>query len=266
MALTTCSAFMAAAVAPLLRAETDPWPSIKSEVFGDRRIENGSGVVTLYAPDNAEDAALVPVSIRFSAGQANDIKALYLVVDRNPAPVAATIRFGDGFAAKTEIGERLFETRVRVDSFAKVRAIAETKDGKLLMAAKFVAGAGGCSSTGGKDPDEAIASLGAVKVRTLADANRGTEWRESIVMIRHPNFTGMQMNPKTGTYTPARFVDDIEVTAGGSLVFKVEGGISISENPHFKFNHGPTPGELIEVRARDTEGATFSGRSQPSGS
>lgn len=263
-----CPALLALACsATVVRAaEPDVWLGIQKDVFGDRAIEDGSGIVTLYAPENAEDAALVPVSIRFSASRANDIKALHLVVDRNPAPVAATVRFGDGFTASAELGERLFETRVRVDSFAKVRAIAETKDGKLFMAARFVAGAGGCSSTGGKDPEEALAGMGAIRIKTLADANRGANWRESVVMIKHPNFTGMQMNPKSGGYTPARFVDDIEVTSGGQLMFKVQGGISISENPHFRFNHGPVPGETIEVRARDTEGASFTGRSQPSGS
>lgn len=254
-----------AAVSPA-KSEEDPWPSLKEDVFGNREVIDSDGLVTLYAPETAEDAAIVPVSIRFAPGQANDVKALYLVIDRNPAPVAATIRFGKAFAASAAIGERMFETRLRVDTFAKMRAIAETKDGKLHMASKFVHGSGGCSGTGAKDPEEAIAQLGAVKVIQRLNAIRGETWREGVVMIRHPNFTGMQLNPKTRTYTPLRIVDHVEVTTGGSLLFRVEGGISISENPNFRFNYESSTSDAIEVRATDTEGVRMLGRSGAPGS
>ena len=39
-------------------------------------------------------------------------------------------------------------------------------------------------------------------------------------MIRHPNFTGMQMDQLTREYTPAKFVQEIEVKRGGELVFQ----------------------------------------------
>ncbi len=246
--------------------ESDPWPSLKTDIFGDREILEEDGLITVYTPQIAENASVVPVSIRFPPARGSDLKTLYLIVDRNPAPVAATIRFGEAFAASRELGERLFETRVRVDMFAYLRIVAETKDGKLHMTKKFIQGSGGCSGVGPQDPAEAIAQLGAVKVERRTSKARGDAWREGVVMIRHPNFTGMQLNPKTRAYTPLRIVDNIEVKTGDALLFRVEGGISIAENPHFRFNYETVANDQIEVRASDTEGVSMFGRSISPGS
>lgn len=91
-------------------------------------------------------------------------------------------------------------------------------------------------------------------------------WREAQVMIRHPNFTGLQLDPVSRGYVPARFVNDLEVRSGGQLLFRMEGGISISENPHLRFSYGAEPADAIEVSGRDTEGVAFSARSGDRGS
>jgi sulfur-oxidizing protein SoxY len=247
-------------------AGEDPWPDIRDGVFAGRAIAENDGALALYAPEQAEDAALVPLAIHLPPQIANTAKSLTLIIDRNPAPVAATFRFGDGFAAPAEIGERKLMTRVRVDSFSKVRAILETSDGKLHMVSKFVRGAGGCSAPASKDAQAALATLGKVQVKSLSDAAHGDGWREGIVMIRHPNFTGMQMDIDTRGYTPARYVDVIEVTRGGALVWRMEGGISISENPNIRFTYDGKSGDPLDVRATDTDGTKFAGKSTPSGS
>jgi sulfur-oxidizing protein SoxY len=100
----------------------------------------------------------------------------------------------------------------------------------------------------------------------MTDAVRGAGWREAQVMIRHPNFTGLQMDPISRGYVPARFVNDLEVRSAGAVVFRMEGGISISENPHIRFTYAAAPGDLIEIDAKDTLGTPISGRSAPSGS
>ena len=252
------------AVAPA-RAGDDPWPDIKAGVFEGRDIAE-DGVFALYAPAQAEDAAIVPIAIHMPTTVANTAKTLTLIIDRNPAPVAATFRFGDAFKASADVGERKILTRVRVDSFSKVRAVLETADGKLHMAEKFVMGAGGCSAPASKDADEAMANLGKMQVKTLGDRSHGEHWREAIVMIRHPNFTGMQMDLESRGYTPARYIDVLEVTRGGSLLLRMEGGISISEDPNIRFNYDGAGGDALEVRATDTEGAKFAGKSLASGS
>ncbi len=243
------------------QAEEDLWPGLREEVFGAREIVENDGLVTLYAPERAEDAALVPLSIRIPGNVAPNAVALTVLIDRNPAPVAATFTFGDAFRTGADIGERQLATRIRLDSFSKVRAILETTDGKLHMSAKFVSGAGGCSATPSKDIEAALAGLGKIDIKARSEPARGQSFREAQVMIRHPNFTGLQLDPDSRGYVPARFVDDLEVTSAGRLLFRMQGGISISENPHFRVSYSGTPGEVVEVKAKDTEGARFTERS-----
>ena len=75
-------------------------------------------------------------------------------------------------------------------------------------------------------------------------------------MIRHPNYSGLQMNQLTRLYIPAKFVDHIAVRQGGELVFEMEGGISLSEDPVIGFDYKAN-GAPLRVRARDTDGRAF---------
>lgn len=247
-------------------ATEDPWPELHRDLFANKPLAENDGTIVLYAPGSAENAALVPISMRIPSNIAGQAKTLSLIIDRNPAPVAAVFKFGEGYSSDANIGERTIATRIRIDSFSKVRAILETTDGKLHMVSKFVAGAGGCSSPAGSDVDAALAGLGRTQVKSLQDKNRGESWREGIVMVRHPNFTGMQMDAKTRNYTPARFVNRLMVSKGEKLVFEMEGGISISEDPNIRFTYDGTHNEPLAVTGTDTEGATFSGSTHPNGS
>lgn len=86
-------------------------------------------------------------------------------------------------------------------------------------------------------------------------------------MVRHPNFTGMQMDHKTGEFTPAWFVQRIGVKKGDEQFFTVEAGISLSEDPNIRFTFAAGPsGDDLTVTAIDSKGARFNGRSTPSGS
>lgn len=256
----------AAPAGGILAADPDPWPTIREAVFGARNIEESAPPFALYAPAQAADAALVPVSIHFPEGTAKNVKGLTLVIDRNPAPIAAVFEFGDAFRDGPAVGERVLATRVRIDSFSKLRAILETNDGKLHMIAKFVAGAGGCSALPSKDADEALANLGKVRVSSNRSTVHDAAWREGVVMVRHPNFTGLQMNPKTGNFTPARFVEKLKIERDGKLVVAVTGGISLSENPNLRFIYAASDKAPLSVSGSDNEGTTFSGAEGDPGS
>lgn len=240
-------------------AGDDIWKDINRDVFAGKAIAEDDGAVSLEAPYRAEDAAIVPLTVHIPAS-AGEVKSLTLVVDKNPAPVAATFEFGEA-AGK---GDRMLSTRVRIDMYSNVRAVVETADGKLHMATKFVKASGGCSAAASKDADEALASLGKMQIRTF-DADASKEQtppvREAQVMIRHPNFTGMQMDQVTRQYTPMRIVSEMDVKRDGARIFKMEGGISISENPNFRFTFVPGTENVIEVTAKDTEGQVFSATS-----
>ena len=92
----------------------DPWPEIASNVFHGRQLADGSGVFALEMPARAEDAAIVPVTMRTTlpAGDARTLRAVTLIVDANPSPVAATFKVGSGVT--------MISTRVRVNSYTEV--------------------------------------------------------------------------------------------------------------------------------------------------
>lgn len=245
--------------APANAADEDSWPGIAKDLFGAREIASDDGTLALEAPYRAEDAALVPITVRIPASAAPSVRKLTLVIDKNPAPMVAAFTFGP--AAGT--GERVVSTRVRFDMYSNIHAVAETADGKLHMVTKFVKAAGGCSAPALKDADEALAAIGKVQVRTFETAGAPGEAQ---VMIRHPNYSGMQMNQLTGLYIPAKFVDHMTVKRGDELVFDLESGISLSEDPNIRFSFAPGSEDTITVEAKDNTGATFSGRSAAKGS
>ncbi|HSB59651.1 MAG TPA: thiosulfate oxidation carrier protein SoxY, partial [Methyloceanibacter sp.] len=47
-----------------VRAEEDVWPQLRQTTFGDRDIKAEDGKIILDAPATAEDASLVPITVR----------------------------------------------------------------------------------------------------------------------------------------------------------------------------------------------------------
>jgi sulfur-oxidizing protein SoxY len=192
-------------------------------------------MVTLDAPVTADDASLVPITVRVPPEVKQALKSMTLIIDKNPSPVVATFTFGP--AAGTG-GERSISTRVRIDNFSHVRAILETEDGTLHMASKFVQAAGGCAAMQAKDPDTENEGLGKMLVKTFPPALSTAPLFEGQVMLKHPNSNGMQIDIGTGGYIPARFVKEMTVKRGHDLVFRMESSFSISTNPNFRFTFG----------------------------
>lgn len=253
-------------IMPAAAATDDPWISIRKEFYGDRQIMETKAPLILDAPDKAEDAALVPVSIYLLPDIADNIKTLRVFIDNNPAPMVGTFTFGKaaGFGAKT------IATRVRFDTLSFIRAIAETDDGKLYMATHFVQAAGGCSSPAIKDAQEALDSAGQMHVKKLNDPHKFASNRnsssvtgEAMVMLRHPNYSGMQMDPASGQFIPAKYLRTLDVMRGNELVFHLEAGISMSSNPNVRFTYGANGDEALSAVASDSDGAVFKASSPP---
>jgi len=225
-------------------AET--WPGLARDLFGGRAIGSSQNV-TLEAPVRAEDAAIVPMTLRFA--EPDKVVKASLVIDENPMPLAASFVIGEG------AGIGFLSTRVRVNSYSNVHAVVETRSGALETAVKFVKASGGCSAPAVKDQDEANANMGKMKYREFRSADPAR--REAQIMIRHPNHTGMQMDQLTRAYTPAHYIDRVTVKQGDALLFAMEGGISISEDPNFRFSYVANGARTISVEARDTQGMTY---------
>ncbi|MGQ0456685.1 MAG: quinoprotein dehydrogenase-associated SoxYZ-like carrier [Hyphomicrobium sp.] len=259
-ALAAAAVALHAPAASAEDANAAAWASIRKDTFGTREILDAGDKITLDAPIRAEDAATVPLTIKMPAGFAGDVKALTLIVDMNPSPIVGAFTYGPA-AGK---GERMLATRVRIDQYSDVRAIAETADGKLYMVSRFVKASGGCSAPASKDAEEAAKTLGKMQIKTAVAKKADGLGQEAQVMIKHPNNSGLAMDQLTGLYAPAHFVNKIEVKTGSKLIFAMEGGISISENPNFRFTYEGNPSDPMEVKAEDSNGLNFAGKSSPS--
>ncbi len=233
--------------------EPDPWPELARMFFNDRPIAEDDAMVSFDAPARAEDAALAPMSFsaRLAAGDPRRVVKLTLVIDENPVPLAAVFTLGE------KAGDTRISTRVRVNSYTDVHVVAELSDGSLHMATRHVKAAGGCSAPMVKSMDEALATLGQMKFRILPPTPEAPN--EALLMIRHPNNSGMQMDQVTRLYTPARYVDKLAVYQGDDLVFSMAGGISISEDPNFRFTFKPNGAKEFRAEGEDTAGKRFSG-------
>jgi len=233
----------------------DPWPGLVQDIFNNRAINDGNDVLSIDMPYRAEDAAIVPVTLRskLAPDDTRHLKTITLVIDQNPAPMAAKFELGPD-ARVSEIS-----TRVRVNSYTNVHAVAELSDGKLYMVKTFVKASGGCSAPAAKNLEEAKNHLGQMKYRQFARADQGPTSgpRDAQIMIGHPNNSGLQMDQITHLYVPAFFVDELHVWQDNSPVLSMEGGISISEDPNIRFTYVSNGAKTLRAEAKDTSGHVF---------
>jgi len=227
----------------------DSWLAVSQLLFRGAAIAQDDSFVSLEAPQRAEDAALTPVklTIHAPAGDTRRVLKISLVIDENPVPLAGEFTLG----SKADVTE--ISTRVRVNAYTNMHAVAELSDGSLHATKVYVKAAGGCSAPATKDMD--AAELGKMKLRVIDDVKPGRG--DYVVMMRHPNNSGLQMDQVTRLYTPARYVDHLAVYQGDDLVFAVEGGISISEDPNFRFDFARSDAKTLRVEAHDIDNTQF---------
>jgi sulfur-oxidizing protein SoxY len=243
------------AARPLAAAEPgDPWPDVARDAFNGRPLVDGTGLFAIEMPARAEDAAIVPVTFRTTlpAGDTRVLKAFTLVIDENPSPVAATFKVGPGVT--------MISTRVRVDSYTNVHAVAELSDGQLYVIQTYIKASGGCSAPMAKS-DEDKAKIGQMRFRQFAQSSIGPAGgvREAQIMVRHPNNSGLQRDQVSLLYIPLLIVRDLRVWQGDQLVLEMDGGISISEDPNIRFSYMPNGAATFRAEAVDTDGHVFKG-------
>lgn len=233
------------------RQSDDPWPSLSAQIFGSQPIAPGDDILALDAPYRAEEAAIVPLGLRslLKSGDHRQISSITLVIDQNPSPLAAKFSLGP------TSGTTAISTRVRIDDYTNVHAVAALSDGTLHGIKRFVKAAGGCSAPATKVEADAI-PLGMMRFRQLPP-EAGAELRQAQLLIRHPNYSGMQMDQLTRLYVPAHFVTSVRIWQGDALLLGIESGISISENPAFRFDYRPNGAASFRAEVQDSKGATF---------
>ena len=233
------------------------WQKVRASLFQSRPIAAATDdVISLEAPTRAEDAAIVPIAIktRLSQSAARRIDKVYLIIDNNPSPISAIFQFTP-LSGRADI-----ETRVRIDEYTHVRAIAETNDGKLYMSTRFLKAAGGCSAPPGKDAQSALATLGRMKFRVEATPGASSTAREPVLaqlMISHPNNSGLAMDQVSRLFTPAHFVRTVKISYAGQPVMSADVDFSISENPNFRFYFVPTGEGELKAEVIDSNDLRF---------
>jgi sulfur-oxidizing protein SoxY len=229
-------------------ARASRWQALQKALFPGRSLQDGSGIVKLDAPPRALDAALVPIGIDLTG--AKPVKGVYLVIDGNPSPLTAHFSFGP------KADPHSLKLRVRVDQYTDMHAIAESQDGHLFVATKFVKASGGCSAPAGADDTAALADLGRMKLHLIGEFAAGKP-EQAVLMVRHPNFNGMQMNQITRYYTPPRFIRTIDATYEGGSIFHLDSDISLSTDPVITFGFVPQAKGQLKIVVRDSKDAIF---------
>ena len=229
------------------------WPTLKVAYFGDKAIrEDANDLLVIEAPKRAEDAAIVPITVKSLIPQSADkyIKNIHLVVDNNPEPYSAN------FHLSPELGLIDISTRMRVDQYTFVRAIAEMNDGSLHMVSRFVKASGGCSAPAGKDAAAALARLGKMQIR-MRKPTVG-EPVQAQVIVSHPNYNGLQFDQASRLYIDAHYVKNIDITYNDKSLILVDTGISVSEDPSIRFTFTPTEKGTLKAVAKDSKDQMFS--------
>ena len=258
----TLSYFLAGAAAfitfPVLAQQstaedTSRWDNIKPAIFKEITIVENENTIQIEAPDRAYDAAIVPIKVNVNLEAEDFVEKLFIVVDNNPAPLAATFKF------KTQQSKMEIQTRIRINEYTTVRAIAQSNSGEYYMSKAFVKASGGCSAPALSDQEAALARAGKMKFKIGESSEQLPHSSIGQVLISHPNNSGMQFDQISRNYIPAYFVNQVSVRLDDEELFVLETNFSLSENPsiHFSFDMEQKPDSVISVKAIDSNNGTF---------
>ncbi len=219
------------------------WEKLRERLFRNRPITTGAdSLVQLVVPLRAAYGASVPVKIVSRIPQAPQrfVRRLTLLVDKNPSPVAATLELTPA------LGQADFETRLRVDEYSHLRAVAELDDGSLHAASRYVKVSGGCSAPPNR---EKLHLIGRTQFRLPEGVKMNAPTAVDVTVV-HPNDTGFELNQVTVMYIPPHFVRAIRVAYDGERLFDLDCDFSVSENPTWRFHFLPRLGDDGRPRGR----------------
>ena len=232
-------------------ASSPEWDRLRERMFPGRSFIVGQGIVQLTVPLRAAYGASVPVKVVSKVPQGVDlyVRKIYLVVDKNPSPVAVSLDL------TTAVGQADFETRLRVDEYSHVRVISELSNGELHTDSRYVKTSGGCSAPPNRSAPHLI---GKTVLKVAGDWRPGALTAAEVTVV-HPNDTGFELNQVTVMYIPPHFVRSIAVRFAQQTIFEADLDFSVSENPTLRFNFVPQgPGEL-RAEVVDSKDARFFG-------
>jgi sulfur-oxidizing protein SoxY len=228
------------------------WEKLRIHLFGSKPIQATPSQVQIIVPLRAAYGASVPVKVVSKLPQTPQlyVKKLWLLVDKNPSPLAAVLDL------TPQVGQADFETRLRVDEYSHVRVIVELSNGALHMDSRYVKVSGGCSAPPNRDQ---LALIGRTAMKLPEGVHLQAPTPVDLSVI-HPNDTGFELNAVTVMYIPPHFVRSIKVSYGDRKVFDAELDFSVSENPSLRFNFVPTEaGATLRAEVEDSKVGRYVG-------
>ncbi|GEO87290.1 MULTISPECIES: quinoprotein dehydrogenase-associated SoxYZ-like carrier [Alphaproteobacteria] len=239
----------------------DQWPGIQMQLYGDRPVAGGEGMITLDAPYRSDNDARTVMGATLLAPAGRSIRDVSLILDQNPMPVSAVIHLS------RPIARFAFEATLRVNGPTPVHVVTELDNGTLYAVEGFVktSGQGACSAPPGSNPEAALATLGNMEIEIgslrasgksdlLTDLARLRNQQVSMSLkISHPSHSGMQMDQISLLFIPMRYVERVDIDLDGQRFADVTGSISLSENPEFTLSI-PAASHVIDVTMTDTDG------------
>jgi|GEM_PF-960459 len=240
------------------------WNQIRPGIFGDRPISTDTDIIELEAPHRAFNGSRVPISMHAKIAQNDDyyIKKIYLVVDKNPLPLAGTFNF------EANKGWTSIETEIRINEYTNLRVISETSDDELHMTKAFVKAVGGCSALPDSyDRSDANAfgrmdlsfgePVGRPSMSPIRELLNGEKPSMARFKLIHPNASGMQFDQFSRTYIPAHFIHTIGAKFNGREIFTLDTNFSLSQDPSIGFNFVPLEDGEMTIFAIDSKDERF---------
>lgn len=226
----------------------EQWEVIKESFFPQAVVQDAGTKISITAPKQAENAALVPFTFALDLAKGK-IKSVHIFTDANPILHTATFNLPQ---PQSRFG---LSTRIRLEKNSIVRVIAETSSGKFLM--KTVAiktPGGGCGGGAMTNEAKLRAEAGKMKLKLLAKNENGTQ--PFVLLIKHPMRTGFERTFQ-GYYAKAWFMEKIEIKSDKKILLSAKLGPGISANPYFKIQELSVIQSAISIKATDNEDKVF---------
>ncbi len=242
--------------APALPGEA--WDAVRTQLYGERALLDGVGVITLEAPYRTSNDARTQIAAQVAAPRGAHIGKVTVVLDENPMPVSAV------FSLQEPPPRFFVDLTLRINGPTPVHVVAEMTDGRLFVTEGFVktSGQGACAAPPGTDPDVALATLGDMVLSVTNNmpgsvtdqlATLSERLKRLDVAISHPSHSGMQMDQITLLFIPMRYVDDVRIDTDGGGYVEMTGSISLAENPQVSLSV-PASTRTVDVTMTDTNG------------
>lgn len=234
----------------------EAWLDIKDVLFENRPLTPAGRMILAEVPTRTPNDLRTHLSAFVQAPPNEYLGKIWLIIDNNPMPVSAV------FDLDRPLPWFYFDTTMRINMQSPVHIVFETTSGALYVAQYHVktSGTGACAAPPGTDPEKALATLGQMDLGITSlnpsDIRAKRQARNNArldIHLNHPSHSGLQKDQITLLFIPFRYVEHLDIKLDDMPYVRVEGSISLSENPQISISI-PQTATNVTVSLQDTEG------------